>query len=230
MLEAIDEAARELRAGAPAFSPRNLFFAVRRLGVGVPSFEEFRRGPLAQRLRGGPLHGLLPNTRAPRYPARLPREYDAYYPAAILLVDRREILDLLVACDVLPNARVAVVAVDGTPAHVVRWLARGARAGRRAPIGYLHDARTVVYPFLVEPLATFVDVCDSLLYRNLGIPHAGLLPRSFPFAEALPREERVTELEALPPCALLAYALRRLLAMVPGDPRMAALARPGARP
>ncbi len=111
---------------------------------------------------------------------------------------------------------------------MVRWLARGFREGHRAPVGFLHDAATTVYPFLVEPLASLVEALgpsEPPVYRDLGLPPRGLPGKRFPFAETLPPGERVTELAALPPRALVAYATRAVLAMVPGDPRMAAVQR-----
>jgi hypothetical protein len=228
MLETIDAAVSALRAHGGWYTERNLYWAVRRLGHDPGSFGAFRRGPLAARLRRGPLVGLLGDERWDGAP--LPPEYRSYFPLAILLVDRPSVVGLFVASGVLSTARLAVVCLDGSPRHVVRWLARGFQAGHRAPIGFLHDAGTTVYPFLIEPLATLVDALgdgEPLAYRDLGLPPRGLPTRRFPFAEALPASEPVTELAALPPRALVAYATRAVLAMVPGDPRMAAIQRRG---
>jgi hypothetical protein len=158
----------------------------------------------------------------------LPREYRAYFPLAVLVVDRPAILSCFVASGVIATARLAVVCLDGSPSHVVRWLAHGFREGHRAPVGFLHDAATTVYPFLFEPLASLIDALgpsEPTAYRDLGLPPRGLLAKRFPFAETLPPGERVTELGALPPRALVAYATRAVLSMVPGDPRMAAIQR-----
>ena len=98
-------------------------------------------------------------------------DWDACFPAAILMVDRPTVVDLFVASGALVQARIAVVCVDGTPAHVVSWLRRGLERGHRAPVGYLHDVRTVLYPFLFEPLATMVALArgSPIPYRDLGI-------------------------------------------------------------
>ena len=223
MLDVIDAAARALGAEGP-YTARNLYWAVRRAGHDAGAFDDFRRGPLAARLARGPLGGLLGDERWDGPP--LPREYDAYFPQAILLVDRPGALALFVASGTLATAKVAVVCLDGSPRHVVRWLSRGFRAGKRAPVGYLHDAGTAVYPFLVEPLASLVGAVsetERLAYKDLGLPPHGLAARRFPFSGALAAGERVEHLEALPPRALVAYATRALLSMVPGDPRMAAI-------
>lgn len=219
-------AARTLAASSPAFTRGNLYHAYRRRAGGRGSFAEFSAGPLAARLAGGPIRGLLP--ASVRWDgARLPREWDAYFPKAILLVDRREILDLFVASGALATAKLAVVCVDGSPSSVVAWLRRGIRAGARAPIGFLHDAATAVYPFLLEPLATLLEHAhgEAIAYADLGLPARGLAAERFPLAgDGVPRRERVRELEALPPSALVAYAARKMLSMVPGDPLMAPLA------
>ncbi len=159
--------------------------------------------------------------------ARLPAEWDAYFPAAILLVDRPRIVDLFVEAGAHVHARIAIVCVDGSPAHVVDWLCRGLRAGRRAPLGFLHDASAVVYPFAFEPLATMLALGrahgEALPYCDLGLPREGLPNSAFPFADARPSDARVLELATLRPCSLLGYATRRLLSLLPGDPMMAPL-------
>ena len=226
MLDAIDAAARALRAEGGCFTARNLYWALRRAGHDPGSLDALRRGPLAARLERGPLGGLLGDERWDGAP--LAREYEAYFPQAVLLVDRPGVLGLFVASGALSTAKLAVVCLDGSPRHVVRWLARGFRAGHRAPVGFLHDSATVVYPFLVEPLASLVNAvgdAERLRYRDLGLPPRGLRAGRFPFSEELGADEPVVELEALPPRALVAYATRAMLAMVPGDPRMAPIRR-----
>ncbi len=226
---AIDSAAAALRCESRAFTRRNLFHAVRRVACtqGQPpptDFDEFCAGALATRLRAGPVAGLLPlPTTASR--RRVPSEWEAYFPAAILLVDRVALVSLIAASGALVQSRVAPIALDGTPAHVVGWLRRGFLAGQRAPIAYLHDAATVVYPFVHEPLATLIAEThgDPLPYRDLGLPPDGLLAGSFPFASALIPDEPIVELEQLPPAALVAYAVRGALALVPPDPLLAPL-------
>jgi hypothetical protein len=223
--DVIDRAAAGLRAGSRAFTRGNLYFAVRRARAGRSlDFASFCAGPLAARLRAGPLPGLLPPP-APPPRRRLPPEWDAYFPAAILLVDRPAIVDLIAASGALVQGRVAPVALDGTPGHVVRWLRRGFAAGRRAPVAYLHDATTLVYPFLCEPLATLVEATrgEPLPYRDLGLPPRGLPGGRFLFAPAALAEEPIVELEQLPPAALVAYAVRGALALVPPDPLLAPL-------
>jgi len=225
----IDEAAARLRATSRAFTRKNLFHALRRLeraggAEDALGFADLYSGPLAARLRRGPLPGLLPPpSLAPR--RRLPPEWDAYFPAAILLVDRAALVDVFVASGALVQTRIAPVALDGTPAHVVRWLCRGLERGLSAPVAYLHDASTVVYPFAYEPLATLVKVTHGapLPYRDLGLPRGGLPASAFPFAKDLPRDERILELEQLPPTALVAYASRAALALIPPDPLLSPL-------
>jgi hypothetical protein len=211
----IDRAAGELRATGAAFTPRNLFHATRRLAGGSDDFERFVAGPLARRLRRGPIAGLLV-PRPPARPQRLTREHAAYFPAAILIVDRRELVDLFAASGVLVQSRLAVVSTDGTPATVVRWLVRGIRAGFRAPVGYLHDAATVLYPFSIEPLRTLVEVAKAPIdFIDLGLPPGGLPSTELRFCP--PFHEPVTELEAPPPAAIIAYAARRLAKLLPRD-------------
>jgi hypothetical protein len=148
------------------------------------------------------------------------REWEAYFPAAILLVDRPSIVDLFAASGVLVQARIAVVSVDGCPEHVVSWLVRAIRKGHRAPVGYLHDARTVLYPFLFEPLATLVDASrgEPMTYRDLGIGPGRVLRDPLGLARAYAAS--ATSLEELPPCSVVAYAVEELLQMLPGDPML----------
>lgn len=210
----IDRAADQLRASSSAFTRRNLFHAARRLPGGPGDFERFE-GALARRLRRGPIEGLLelqPRARS----RRLSSEHEAYFPAAILIVDRPELVDLFAASGVLVQARLAVVSACGTPATVVRWLVRGMRAGFRAPVGYLHDASTVLYPFALEPLRTLVEVATAPIdFIDLGLPPQGLPAGELPFCP--PMSEPVTELEAPPPAAIVAYAARRLAKLLPRD-------------
>ena len=229
----LDAAADELRSASRAFSARNLYHAACRRHRGpAPSFEAFRRGPLARRLRAGPVAGLLadPAPRARRAGAALGEEWAAYFPAAILLVDRPAIVDLIAASGALAQARVAPVCVDGTPRPVVRWLCDGLRQGHRAPVGFLHDAGTAVYPFLFEPLATLVALPRSgpLDYRDLGLPPGGGLRD--PLGLARGYERRVRELEQLPPASLVAYAMGELLSALPPDPWLSPLRDPRTLP
>jgi hypothetical protein len=234
LAEAIDDCARALREEAPAFTRRNLLFAVRRaLGAqgtqASPLTEPDFDVALRRRLARSPLPGLLP-ARCRWQSRRLPREWDAYFPAAVVLVDRPAILDLFVASGVIARSRLAVVCVDGTPSTVIAWLRRGFRAGRRAPVVYLHDAATVIYPFMVEPLSTLVRYRGDgpLAYRDLGLPPLGATVDLFDAATEL-GDTPILDLEALPPAALVRYAARSALRLIPGDPNMAPL-RPGARP
>ncbi len=225
----IDQAALGLLAESRAFTRRNLYYAVRRatLAEGTPyplSCEEFCEGPLSARLRSGPVPGLLPPTfPAPR--RRLPPEWDAYFPAAILLLDKPALVGLVAASSALVQARVAPIALDGTPAHVVRWLRRGYESGQRAPIAYVHDATTLCYPFLCEPLATLVEVNrdEPLPYKDVGLPPSGRPASAFPFTSGLSQQEQIVELEQLPPAAFVAYAVRSALRLVLPDPLLAPL-------
>lgn len=234
----VDDAAASLREGSRAFTRRNLFHAARRLTRHELDYAGFVAGPLARRLRAGPIVGLLPPPRAAG-PSRPIREWSAYFPAAILIVDRREIVDLFAASGVLAQGRIAVVCVDGTPRSVVTWLRHGVRAGYRAPIGYLHDAATVLYPFAFEPVKTLIAALragEPLAFADLGLPHAGLRSSALPFCAG--RNRTISELEDAPPAAIIGYAARRLAAMLPRDswlapirplrdrPRRAATRRP----
>jgi hypothetical protein len=215
----IDRAAARLRISNRAFSRHNLFHAFRRLvpaRAGTKNFENFVDGPLAARLRAGPIDGLLPPPAGDGR-RRLPHEWDAYFPAMVLMVDRREIVDLFAASGVLVQARMAVVCTDGSPAPVIAWLRRGLRAGHRAPFGYLHDAATVLYPFSLEPFATLFRVLGGEPARvvDLGLPPDGLPRRALGRGGAA--SERVFELEAVEPSTLISWATRRLGALQPRD-------------
>jgi hypothetical protein len=220
----MDAAAAELLATSRAFTRVNLYHAVMRLRPALRahwSAERFSNVALARRLCQGPLRGLLPaaSTR-PRIaqPALSLRERMAYFPAAILLVDRPEIVELFAASGVLVQARIAVVCVDESPANVVSWLCHAARRGHRAPVGYLHDARTVLYPFLFEPLATIVESLRGrpLAYRDLGIGPSR--PVRDPLNIAGAYAAGAQSLEELPPSSLVAYAAHQVLGMVAPDP------------
>ncbi len=226
--KALEAAARALSESSRAFSAANLFHeARRRAGLasrpGRGELEAFVRGPLAARLRRGPILGLLPRRRHRLGSGRLPSEWAAYFPAAILMVDRSELVDLIVASGVVVQGRIAVVSLQGEPANVVRWLAEGFRAGHRAPVGFLHDASTVVYPFAFEPLRTLVaaELRVPISYRDLGLHPRGLPLRALPFlSKAAFGERRFFELEEAPPSALVAHAARSLLELVPPDPML----------
>ncbi len=206
MKGAIDRAAKRLLGSCRAFTSKNLFHELRREDARFAmSPEAFER-----MMRRRPIPGLVGLRRAPR--ARpVPREWDAYFPAAILVGDRPAIVDLFAASGVLVQSRVAVVSLDGYPHHVTAWLARGLRAGHRAPVGYLHDRSTVAYPFAFEPLATFVEV-GVPLYRDLGLPPDG----------------DIAELEEIRPHALVQRSIRSLLGLCPRDAMLVPL-KEGAR-
>ena len=142
-----------------------------------------------------------------------PREARAYYPAGILLVDRPEMVELFARSGALVQSRVAIVDVRGNPREVVRWLVVGARAGHDAPVGYLHDATTVLYPFSFEPLRTLASR-GSIRFRDLGFrPGRG-------FRDPI-QKKRVTSLADATPSALVSYAIRGVLAMLEGDAMLA---------
>ena len=222
-LATVDAAAAALRTNARAFTRRNLYHETRRQSGETLDYDSFA-AVLARRLRDSDIPGLLPPPS--RDTSRMAREHDAYFPAAILLVDRREIVDLFAASGVLVQARMAVVCVDGTPSTIVRWLVRGLRAGYRAPIGYLHDAATVLYPFAFEPLATAAALGrreTPLQFADLGLPPFGVASSRLPFCPRI--HEPITELEMPPPAAIVAYAARRLAALLPKDPWLAPLSK-----
>jgi hypothetical protein len=224
MLDKIDGCAAALRETVPAFTRRNLFFAVRRAQGGDTEEKRFETS-LRDRLRRGALPGLLPSP-CHWTPRRLAREWAAYFPKAVLLVDRPAVLDLFVASGVMPAARLAVVCIDGSPAPVVAWLRKGYRAGRRAPVLYLHDAATVAYPFAFEPLASLIrhGHAGPLPYRDLGLPPLGAPARRFA-PESSSDPEVFLDLEAVPPAALVSFVVRRAQRAIPDDPNMLPLAR-----
>ena len=200
----IDFAAAALRAESPVFTRRNLYFAVRRSqagGVTELAFDATLRRVLSR----GTVPGLLAEPSARRSP-RLPKGWDAVAPRAVLLVDRPVVRDLLRATEAIAKAGVAVVCVDGTPSPVVAWLTRELDAGLRAPVLYLHDAATVLYPFTIEPLASLVRHRDGrpIVYRDLGLPPLGATARRFADPSLL-GDEPILELEAIPPATLARY-------------------------
>jgi len=213
----IDAAADALRAGAPVFTRRNLFHAVRRVCGAAMTPQRFDAA-LRRRLSRGDVPGLLPSPRGPE-PRPSGRATDASFPEAVLLVDRPAILDLFTHSGAMAPSRLAVVCVDGTPAPVVARLARSFQAGRRAPVLYVHDAATVIYPFAIEPLATLVrhQGAVPLPYADLGLPPLGATARRF-HDPSLAGDEPILELEALPPATLLRYCAEaaRRLAAAPG--------------
>lgn len=142
-----------------------------------------------------------------------PEEQRAYYPAGILLVDRPALVRTFAESGALVQARVAVVSTSGEPKHVVEWLVLGARAGLRAPVGYLHDASTVLYPFFFEPLATLARE-GEVRFRDLGLrPGRGFRDPT--------TKKRVHTLDAVTPAALVSYAVRGVLAMLEPDEMLA---------
>lgn len=202
----IDASAEALRTASPAFTTRNLYFAVQR-ARGAPLTEAAFGAALGRRLARGPVPGLLTSGK----PRRLARGWDADFPSTVLLVDWPAVADLLT---VIAPAGFVVVCLDGTPARVVAWLARGFREGLRAPVLYLHDATTVVYPFAIEPLATLVRHREALpmVYRDLGLPPLGATARRFG-DPALPGDEPILDLEAIPPATLLRYCTKAALGL-----------------
>jgi hypothetical protein len=205
--EALDVALSTLSAQGPAFTRGNLRHAVRRLS-GATTDAAFAAA-LRRRRAAGAIPGLLPDR--PRWDAwQLGLEEGARFPAAVVLVDRPTVADLFVAWGVCRARGLAAVALDGTPPRLVEHLRRGFQEGLRAPVLYLHDAATVVYPFTIEPLASLVAQPgdEPVPYQDLGLPPLGASPGRFDDA-SLPDEERVVELEALPPATLVRYALER---------------------
>jgi len=144
------------------------------------------------------------------------REARAYFPAGILLVDGPELVERFAASGALVQARIAVVDIHGQPRELVRWLVDGVRSGHRAPIGYLHDPTTVVYPFAFEPLASLARSTASLAFRDLGIGPGGALRDPF-------TRKRVRKLAAMSPAGLAAYAAQEVLSMISGDSMLAPL-------
>jgi hypothetical protein len=206
----IDEAAEALSEGAPVFTKRNLFFAARRLRGSTMTEARFR-AELTRHLVTRRVPGLLPDTGG----AQARRKSGVLFPEVVLLVDRPELVRLLVALSI-GDSGVAVIAVDGTPASLVDTLKAGFRKGRRAGVLYLHDATTVVYPFVLEPLATLMQRQRTrpVPYVDLGLPPLGAPGRRFG-DPTLDGGEPIVDLEEIPPAALLRYcveAARRLTA------------------
>ncbi len=206
MRNLLAQAAEELGAEACGFTERQLYHAVRRLRGTT-----LREGTFHRALRGllsrEPLRGLLPE-RPSRGPSAIGQEAVTCLPEAVLFVDRRAILDVFVACGVAASGEYAVVSpLDGYPSCVITLLSNAFREGHRIPVVYLHDAATVVYPFVVEPLASLVEQQDPrpLPYADIGLPPLGASPRRFGDAR-LPPDELILELEALPPRTLVRYA------------------------
>jgi len=230
MSEALDRAlveslAAELRATSRAFTGGNVYHALMRARPELgPRWSQQRFERALERLVDRrPIAGLLPMraaARTGRWPVA-PREWDAYFPAAILVVDRPAIVDLFAASGVIVQSRIAVICVDGTPRHVVRWLQRAVRRGHRAPVGYLHDQDTVLYPFLFEPLATLIERSRRapVAYRDLGIGPGRRLRDPLGYAGG--RAAKARRLEEVPPSCLVAYAVQEVLRMAPGDPMLA---------
>ena len=83
--------------------------------------------------------------------------------------------------------------------------------------GYLHDAATVLYPFSVEPMATLFRVLhgEPGQVADLGLPPDGL-PRRV-LERGGDAEDRVFELEAVPPSVLISWAMRELSGLLPRD-------------
>jgi hypothetical protein len=214
----LDAAAERLRAAAPVFTTRNLFFATCRVRGGAMSEAAFDAA-LKARLARGPIAGLLPAR-----PGRSLAGDEAV--SVVLLVDRPAILELCLALARAGASELrglAVVCIDGSPAPVVARLVKRIRAGAggghhrdrwRPPVLYLHDAATVVYPFAIEPLATLVAcVGDApVVYRDLGLPPLGAAARRFG-DPTLPRDEAVLHLEAIPTGTLARYCARSVAAL-----------------
>jgi hypothetical protein len=122
------------------------------------------------------------------------------------LVDRPAILDLFVGCGAIAAGRLAVVCIDGRPSSIVAALRRRFREGCIAPVVYIHDSATVVYPFTLEPLASLLRAQEGgrVLYADLGLPPLGASARRF--GDRTPgSNELVFELEAIPPETLVKY-------------------------
>jgi hypothetical protein len=204
----IERTAEALRAEAPYFTKRNLYFAARRArGAEIP--EARFDAALQHRLARGSLPGLLRERQGRAPQTEGPGVAEATRPDAVLLVDRPAIRDLFLALAHAGAHRFAVVCIDGTPKSMVARVARSFQKGLRSPVLYLHDAATVVYPFALEPLATAVrhQGDTPLAYRDIGLPPLGATARRFG-DPSLPSEEPILELEAIPPAALVRYCVK----------------------
>jgi hypothetical protein len=150
------------------------------------------------------------------------REVD--FPEAVLLVDRPAIVELFVPSKAVASGRLAVVCIDGSPSSTVDWIRRGIRGGCRAPVLYVHDAATVIYPFAVEPIASMLEHggAESLVYVDLGLPPLGATARRFG-DPSLPRDAVLRELAAIPAATLVRYCTEsaRRVASDGGDRRRA---------
>ncbi len=93
--------------------------------------------------------------------------------------------------------------------------ARG-RGGGAPGAGYIHDAATVIYPFMLEPLATLMmDAAragaEALQFVDLGLPPLGAAARRFG-DPALAPDALVVALEAIPPATLVRYCVEAMRA------------------
>jgi hypothetical protein len=138
---------------------------------------------------------------------------------AVLLVDRPATLARLAKTDAIAQAGIAVVCIDGTPRSVVARLERAFRTGLRAPVLYLHDAASVVYPFAIEPLATLVRRQEGrpIVYRDLGLPPLGATARRFG-DPTLGTNEPILELKAIGTATLARYCVKSAASLVDAEP------------
>jgi hypothetical protein len=140
------------------------------------------------------------------------------FPEAVLLVDRPALVELFATSEEVSSGRLAVVCIDGSPSSTVDWLRRGIGAGRRAPVLYVHDAATVIYPFAVEPVASMLEQggAEALAYVDLGLPPLGATARRFG-DPTLPRDAVLRELAAIPPATLVRYCTESARRLAPSD-------------
>jgi len=155
-----------------------------------------------------------PKTREP-----LPREtvglaWESERPYAVLLVDRAPLVALF--AESKASSGLAVVSLGDSSSPAASWLQERFGAGWSAPILYVHDAATILYPFSIEPIATLVAhrTDEPIVYQDLGLPPLGATARRF-HDPTLRADALVTTLDALPPATLIRFcvdAARRLVA------------------
>ncbi len=134
----------------------------------------------------------------------------------MLLVDRPPIRDLLAKADAIASGGFAVICADGTPRPLVTRLKQEIPAGRRVAVLYLHDARTILYPFSLEPIATLLRESregERLAYLDVGLPPLGASRERF--GDSTLPDKPIFELAAIPVPALVRYCLAAARSLSP---------------
>ena len=146
--------------------------------------------------------------RADWTPRPLTREWDAYFPKAVLLVDRPAMLDSFIGSGAMPGARLAVVCIDGSPGPVVAWLRRGFRAGppRTGPVLARrgHRRLSLRASSRSRPSSATAAAGRSCT-ATFGLPPLGAPARRFGRSLDAPTTRSSSISRPLPPAALVSY-------------------------